>query len=145
VVDNGVLSGSRFLVGSVTTSGAVAAWVGRVTGVPVEVLMTEAASVPPGSRGLIVLPYFAGERTPFSNPNARGAIVGLTTSHTPADLYRAALEGAAYAARQNLALSSSKEIAQRRVVAVGGGTAGGRRALGADRLRCHRTTARSPS
>lgn len=60
----------------------------------------EAAQVPPGCEGLIFLPYLMGERTPIWDPGARGAYVGLSSRHTRAHLYRAILEGVAFAFRQ---------------------------------------------
>lgn len=59
-----------------------------------------AAAVPPGSEGLIFLPYLMGERTPIWDPEARGAFIGLNSRHTRAHLYRAVLEGVAFAFRQ---------------------------------------------
>ena len=56
-------------------------------------LAAEAATSPPGANGLVFLPYFSGERTPIHDPNAKGAIVGLTLAHTRADVYRAAARG----------------------------------------------------
>jgi xylulokinase len=69
-----------------------------------------------------MLPYFAGERTPIADSEARGVIAGLTLSHTRGDLYRAALEAIAFGVRHNLAAMSSANV--ERVVAVGGGTRG---------------------
>lgn len=66
-----------------------------------EMLGLEAAKVPVGSDGLIVLPYFMGERTPFWNPLARGVLFGLSLAHTRGHVYRAFLEGATYALYQN--------------------------------------------
>ncbi|MGW4242810.1 FGGY-family carbohydrate kinase, partial [Nocardia sp. NPDC004722] len=82
----------------------------------------EATHVPPGSRGLLALPYFAGERTPLFDPDARGIIAGLTLTHTRADLYRAILEGTAYGVRHNLETMPTPAT---RLIAVGGGTKGG--------------------
>jgi xylulokinase len=62
----------------------------------------EAASIPPGSDGLVVLPYFMGERSPIWDSDARGTIVGLTLSHTRAHVYRALLEGVAFSLRHNM-------------------------------------------
>lgn len=89
------------------TSGALARWFrdlffadGTGEGVdPYALLDEEAARVPPGSEGLVVLPYFMGERAPLWDPEARGAFVGLTLSHTRAHLFRALLEAAAYSLR----------------------------------------------
>ena len=65
--------------------------------------MAQAAqSRPSGANGLIVLPYFSGERTPINDPHARGVCFGLTLAHTQADLYRAILEGISHAVRHNL-------------------------------------------
>jgi xylulokinase len=52
-----------------------------------------ARSVPPGSRGLIFLPYLAGERSPHLDPSAKGVFLGLTASHGRAELVRAVVEG----------------------------------------------------
>ncbi len=55
-----------------------------------------AAAVPAGSEGLVLLPYFLGEKTPIQDPQARGTLVGLTLTHTAAHIYRAVLEGISY-------------------------------------------------
>ena len=72
-------------------------------GAPFEELVAEAAAVPAGADGLLLLPYFAGERTPVFDEAARGAIVGLTLRHERGHLLRAAYEGVAYGIRQVLA------------------------------------------
>jgi xylulokinase len=72
-----------------------------------------------------VLPYFAGERTPIFDPDARGVIAGLTLEHGRAELYRAALEGVAYGVRHNLEVMHEAGGRPGRLVAVGGGTQGG--------------------
>ena len=85
-------------------------------------LFAEAATVNPGANGLLVLPYFSGERTPINDPLARGVIAGLSLSHTRKDLYRAILEGVAYGIRHNLETFQSIGAPPKRIVAVGGGT-----------------------
>ena len=65
----------------------------------IETLLSEAALVPPGSGGLIFLPYLAGERSPIWDPEARGAFVGLTLGHGRGHLVRAVVEAAALALR----------------------------------------------
>jgi xylulokinase len=55
-----------------------------------------AEAIPAGSDGLILLPYFLGEKTPIQDPLARGTLVGLTLTHTLAHVYRAVLEGISY-------------------------------------------------
>lgn len=84
-------------------------------------LFARAEAVPAGSGGLLVLPYFSGERTPINDPNASGVIAGLGLSHTREQLFRALLEGVGFGVRHNL--EAFAEIGARvdRVVAVGGG------------------------
>ena len=60
------------------------------------VMAHDAADVAPGADGLLCLPYFAGERTPLNDPEARGVFFGLTGRHTRAHMVRAALEGVAH-------------------------------------------------
>ena len=63
-----------------------------------------AAQAPPGSEGLVFLPYLSGERTPHLDPMARGAFVGLTLRHTAAHLTRAVMEGVVYSLKDSLNL-----------------------------------------
>lgn len=122
---SGVFPGTRSLAAGMATSGAVTDWLRRLVGGEFATLVAEAAAVPAGSRGLLVLPYFAGERTPIFDPDARGVIAGLTLGHGRAELYRAALEGIAYGVRHNLEVMREAGGRPRRLVAVGGGTQGG--------------------
>jgi len=73
----------------------------------------------------VVLPYFAGERTPLFDPAARGVVCGLTLAHGRGHLYRSLLEGTAYGVRHNLEAMDDAGGGTRRLVAVGGGTKGG--------------------
>ena len=85
-------------------------------------LMTERAkSSPLGSSGLYVLPYFMGSGTPTFNPDARGAMLGLTISHTKADIIRAVLEGITYDLKQNIELLESYGLKISSLKAIGGG------------------------
>ncbi|MFE3166002.1 FGGY-family carbohydrate kinase [Streptomyces sp. NPDC059224] len=122
----GALPGTRCLAGGMATSGAVTDWLGHLFGgVGPGVLFGEAAASPPGANGLVMLPYFAGERTPVMDPDARGVIAGLTLRHTRGDLMRAALEATAYGVRHNVETMLAAGADIRRIVAVGGGTRGG--------------------
>ncbi|HML45827.1 MAG TPA: FGGY-family carbohydrate kinase, partial [Clostridia bacterium] len=78
--------------------------------------------IPAGSGGLIVLPYFSGERTPINDPDAKGVIFGLNLLHTRAHLYRACLEGVGYGINQHFEIFDAMGLPPRRVTAVGGGT-----------------------
>jgi xylulokinase len=65
-------------------------------------LSREAASVPPGSNGIIFLPYLNGERSPIWDAQAQGMLIGLGLNTAHADLVRAVMEGVAYALRHNI-------------------------------------------
>ena len=66
------------------------------------VLDEEAEQLPPGSEGILVLPYFMGERSPVWDTHAKGVIFGLSLSHTRAHVYRAFLEAVAYSLRHTM-------------------------------------------
>ena len=86
-------------------------------------MMEGVEAIAPGSDGLITLPYFAGERTPVNDPNARGILFGLTLAHTRAHMYRSALEGIGYSVAQQISIMRShKNVPIDRIIAVGGGT-----------------------
>jgi xylulokinase len=86
------------------------------------VLTQEAEAVPPGSEGLVILPYFSGERTPLNDPQARGLIAGLSLVHGRGHLFRAILEAIAYGVAHNMEAMQAAGANPRRAVAVGGGT-----------------------
>ncbi|MGB9184208.1 MAG: FGGY-family carbohydrate kinase [Solirubrobacteraceae bacterium] len=122
----GFRPGTRNLAAGMATSGILTGWLRDLVGEPpFETLVAEAGAVSRGSGGLLVLPYFAGERTPLFDPDARGIICGLTLSHGRAHLYRAVLEGIAFGIRHNLETMEEAGGPSRRLVAVGGGTRGG--------------------
>lgn len=88
-----------------------------------DALVEEAAMAPAGSEGLIFLPYLSGERTPYPDPLARGAFVGLTVRHRRAHLTRAVLEGVAFSMRDCMQLFADAGLASVTQVRVGGGGA----------------------
>ena len=85
-------------------------------------LAAEAEASPPGARGLVLLPYFSGERTPIHDPHAKGVLFGLNLTHTRGDIYRALLEGIAYGTNHIFETYSDAGALAARVLAVGGGT-----------------------
>lgn len=88
-----------------------------------EVMVEEAAATAPGAGGLLCLPYFAGERTPLNDPDARGVFFGLTLGHARGHLVRAALEGIAFTVAAHVdILEREHGLPIRRIMAVGGGT-----------------------
>jgi len=122
----GILPGTHDLAAGMATSGALTGWLQKISGgVSYEDLTEEAAAVPPGSDALVVLPYFAGERTPLFDPKARGIISGLTIGHGRGHLYRAMLEATAYGVRHIFESMREAGAGGERLVAVGGGTKGG--------------------
>ncbi|MEP2030814.1 MAG: FGGY-family carbohydrate kinase [Paracoccaceae bacterium] len=88
-------------------------------------LGVEAASSPPGANGLLMLPYFSGERTPIHDVNAKGALFGLNLTHTRGDMYRALIEGIAYGTRHVTDTFAELGQSPTRLLAVGGGTKNG--------------------
>jgi xylulokinase len=86
------------LNGCMAASGAVLRWFQRelAGGAPFDVLDEEAGRVRPGSDGLVVLPYFLGEKSPIQDPDARGMLAGLHLGHTRAHVHRAILESIAF-------------------------------------------------
>jgi xylulokinase len=84
-------------------------------------LLERAASAPAGADGLVFLPYLTGERTPYSDPRARGAWVGLHLGHSLDHMARAVLEGVAFSQRQGLDLLRASGAAVNAVRGAGGG------------------------
>jgi xylulokinase len=117
----GVERGSLALAAGTSTAGSLIGWLQSVTGAAsFDDLMAEAQRVPPGSEGLLVLPYLAGERTPVFDPQARGIVAGLTLRHSRGHLFRAAYEGISFGIRQILERFDDAHSGTR-TVAVGGG------------------------
>jgi xylulokinase len=109
--------------GAMAATGAALDWLGSEIlhgAVPIDALLAEARSVPPGAEGLVFLPYLAGERSPLWDPSARGVFAGLTLRHTRAHLVRATLEAAALAIRHVAAPMLDAGIAVRAMRACGG-------------------------
>ncbi|HYP29654.1 MAG TPA: xylulokinase [Blastocatellia bacterium] len=86
-------------------------------------LIEEAARVPAGSEGLLFLPYLSGERTPYPDPLARGAWVGLTVRHRRGHLTRAVLEGVAFGLKDSFALIQGAGLGAIEQARVSGGGA----------------------
>ncbi|MFD3504286.1 gluconokinase [Streptomyces sp. NPDC058676] len=82
------------LGGAVSNAGVVAQWAAEsFGGVDVGDLLKEAGQVEPGAEGLIALPHLLGERAPWWDPDARGALIGLRRGHGRAHMTRAMIEG----------------------------------------------------
>lgn len=88
---------------------------------PYESLTEEATRSTTGANGLLWTPYLMGERTPHLDPEARGALVGLTALHTRADMIRAILEGVAFSLRDTFSILEEMNVPVRSVRLGGGG------------------------
>jgi xylulokinase len=84
-------------------------------------LASEAAQTNVGADGLIWLPYLMGERTPHLDPDARGALVGLTAQHTRGHVVRAILEGVAFSLRDTLTIFRDLNLPIESIRLGGGG------------------------
>jgi xylulokinase len=91
---------------------------------PYERLLEEASKVPPGADGLLWAPYLMGERTPHLDPDARGALVGITAQHRRAHVIRAILEGVAFSLRDSLTLFKDIGVPITSIQLGGGGARG---------------------
>ena len=89
-------------------------------GIDYDTMASLAAQAPPGSEGLVFLPYIAGERTPHLDPYARGAFVGLQLRHTSAHLLRAVMEGVVYSLKDCLDLVTQLGVPVSEIRATGG-------------------------
>jgi FGGY-family pentulose kinase len=86
-----------------------------------QVLDEQAAAVPPGSEGLVVRDDWQGNRSPYKNPAARGAIVGLSLAHGPGHVFRALYEATACGTRHILEDAAAHGLKVERVFIGGGG------------------------
>ena len=114
-----------YLMGVVLSAGNSLRWLRDILAesgkTSYEQLTNEAAAVPPGSDGLLFLPYLTGERTPHNDSNARGVFFGLHLGHTRAHLVRAVMEGVTFALRDSLELMRAMVESIPQVRAIGGG------------------------
>jgi xylulokinase len=110
-------------MGVMLSGGGSLAWLSGVLGADPATLDGEAARWPAGTEGLLFAPYLSGERTPHSDPNARGAFTGLSRRHDRGALARATMEGVAYGVRDSVELLKSLGV----VAGVGRISGGGSR------------------
>jgi xylulokinase len=88
---------------------------------PYEFLSEEAATAPSGAEGLLWAPYLMGERTPHLDPNARGALVGITLSHRRAHALRAIFEGVAFSLKDSFHIFEEMKVPVTKIRLGGGG------------------------
>jgi xylulokinase len=130
-IDAHDIPGKYLLNGCMAASGSLVKWyVGDILGKTVDkatlrAMDEEALRVPAGSDGVIVLPYFLGEKTPLMDPHARGVIFGLGLHHTPAHIFRAILEAVIYGFRHHIDVLREAGHNPTRIVATNGGVSSG--------------------
>ncbi|SMB98188.1 xylulokinase [Thermanaeromonas toyohensis ToBE] len=126
-IDFHVIPGKFLLNGCMASSGSLVKWfVVNVLGQDAtpEILTQldrEAKRVPPGAGGLIVLPYFLGEKTPILDPLARGVFFGLSLHHGRGHIFRAILEAVIFGFRHHVEVLEEMGCNIRRVFATNGG------------------------
>jgi len=123
-----LFEGRHALMAGTATSGTLTRWFCQQfarewpQGEALALMAQEAASSPVGARGLFVLPYFSGERTPLYDSQARGVIFGLDLTHSRGDLYRALIEGIGYGIYDILRTYDQAGMTAQTITSVGGGT-----------------------
>lgn len=124
-----VFAGTYVLAAGTVAIGTATRWIADVIdvtdpddSVTFERLLALAHAAPWGAHGLLMLPHFAGERTPFQDPDSRGALVGLGLEHTRADVARALLEGAGHGVAEAILTYKRVGVPIDRVRAIGGAT-----------------------
>jgi xylulokinase len=132
-IDYHLVPGKYYINGCMATSGSLLKWFVRgfcgedlaaaaSRGLDPYAFLDEAAArIPAASEGLVVLPYFLGEKTPLHDPNARGTIIGLGLHHTRLHVYRAILEAVAFGFRHHVDVLHERGLTIRHVYAADGG------------------------
>lgn len=120
-----VYPGRWIIEGGQTSTGSIIAWLGRLSGGPLDfpTLNAKAAALEPGSDGLLVLDHFQGNRTPHVDALSRGAIVGLTLGHELHHIFRAAIEGICFGTRAILDRMVAAGFSADAITIGGGATA----------------------
>lgn len=133
-LDHHIVPGLWLTNGCMAASGSVLKWLARTcaaqegaaavaAGESVYARLDRlAAAVPAGAGGVVLLPYFLGEKTPIHDPDARGTIVGLGLHHGLGHLWRAALEAVVYGFRHHVDVFAEAGLPVKRVVASDGGS-----------------------
>jgi xylulokinase len=117
--------GTWHAMGVMLSAAGSFAWLRKLLGAPYGALDEEAAKWPVRTEGLLFAPYLQGERTPYADPDARGAFVGLSLRHDQGALARATLEGVAYGLRDSLELLRALGVDAAVARVSGGGSRSG--------------------
>jgi xylulokinase len=123
-----------YMAHTFTTGGMALKWfrdafcdlealLGKKTGLDDYYLLDkEAALVPPGSDGLVMLPHLQGAMAPEANPRAKGVYFGITMKHTRAHFIRAVMEGVGFIVMRNIEAIESMGIPVKEIRVLGGGS-----------------------
>jgi ribulose kinase len=129
-----MIPGQYTIEGGQVSTGSIVAWFknqfakhaneeAQKCGVdPYEVLNEMANDVPIGSDGLVVIDYFQGNRTPYTDPEARGMMWGLSLSHGEGHIFRAIIEGVCYGTEHIFRIMRENDFEPRKIVVAGGPT-----------------------
>jgi xylulokinase len=132
-IDYHVIPGHYFSNGCTAASGSLLKWIARELAAGEQENASHAnlslyawldrlaAAIPPGSEGVILLPYFLGEKTPLHDPYARGTLVGLGLHHGLPHVWRAALEGVIFGFRHHVEVFAENGLSVTRIFACDGG------------------------
>ena len=120
-----VYPGRWIVEGGQTSTGSIINWLRRLTGGTLDLaeMNRQAEALEPGCDGLIVQDHFQGNRTPYTDPLSRGAIVGLTLAHEPRHIFRAIIEGIGFGTRAILDAFRAGGYASTEITVGGGATA----------------------
>lgn len=124
--DYHIVPGNYLLNGCMAASGSLVKWfvkdiIDQESPDIFKKLDQEAMKVPAASEGLVILPYFLGEKTPIFDPMARGVMFGLTLSHTKAHIFRAILESVIYGFKHHIEVIKEMGYQPVQIVATNGG------------------------
>jgi xylulokinase len=124
-LDFHVIPNLYLINGCMASSGSIIKWFKDQfgSGSDYSQLDAEAMDIPAGSDGLILLPYFLGEKTPLFDPHARGIFFGLSLRHTRAHLYHAILEGISFGFYHHVRVLEEVGLKIQRVRVANGGAA----------------------
>ena len=123
-----LFKGEHSSLGGLSTSGTLTHWFKNEFAKELKgeetfsILAKEAEASPPGSNGIIFLPYFSGERTPIHDTYAKGSFFGLNLTHKRSDMYRSIFEGIAYGTKHVFDTFEEMKNLPKSLYSVGGGT-----------------------
>jgi L-ribulokinase len=120
VVEDGILPGYFGYETGQASVGDAFAWLVRSFNLSHEEMNRQAASLPPGSGGVLAIDWLNGCRTPLMDGRLSGSLIGLTLNTQPAQIYRALMEATALGLRWIVQLLRDEGVPVERFVASGG-------------------------